>query len=50
MIIKDLINYINENIADGCLTMDSPVYIKDRAEIIEADSLYNDCDKFTIGV
>lgn len=50
MTIKDLLEYINENIEDGCLTENSKVNINDGVDVIEAYSLHNDCDELTISV
>ena len=45
--IKELLEYINENIADGVFTEDSTVNISD-CEQLEASGLYNDCGELTI--
>lgn len=50
MTVKDLLTYIEENIADGCLTEQSQVNINDGAEFIKAYSLRNDHNELTIGV
>lgn len=49
MTVKDLIEYINENLADGTLHDDSEVCVKDFEGTVPADSLYNDADELTIG-
>ena len=45
--IKELLEYINENIADGVFAEDSTVNISD-SELLVASSLYNDCGELTI--
>lgn len=50
MTIKDLLEYIEENIADGTLTEESVVNIADADGPIEANCLTNDCNELTICV
>jgi hypothetical protein len=49
MNIEDLLNYINENLADGTLHMDSMICVKDFEGTVPADSFYNDADELIIG-
>lgn len=48
MTVKDLMDYIKENLADGTLHKESKVNISNGEEAIEACSLYNDCCELTI--
>lgn len=50
MTVKDLIEYINENLEDGCLDIASEVNVKDCDGTIPADGLLNDCGELTIVV
>ncbi|WP_155998325.1 hypothetical protein [Lachnoclostridium phytofermentans] len=49
MTVGELLEYIHENISDGCLTKDSIVVLKTYEGDIPADSLFNDCNELTIG-
>ena len=48
MIIKELLEYINENITDGVLSSDSEVIIRVEHETAEVTSLFNDYNELTI--
>lgn len=49
MTVGELLEYIHENIEDGCLTEDSLVVLKTFDGNIPADTLLNDCNELTIG-
>jgi hypothetical protein len=51
MKVKELMNYIEENLADGCLTEDSEIIIQDDDSMdLEITALYNNCKQLTIEV
>lgn len=50
MKIKDLKDYIDENLADGCLNEDDEVYVKDDGEHFEVKALLNDAHELVISL
>jgi hypothetical protein len=50
MTVKVLMDYINENLADGTLDIDSEVCVKEFGETVPANCLFNDAGELTIEV
>lgn len=48
MTIEDLLNYVNENLADGTLHMDSLVCVKNCDGNVPSGSFFNDADELAI--
>lgn len=48
MKIKNLMEYIQENLADGTLNEDDNLYVGDLGERFEVVSLFNDAHQLTI--
>ena len=48
--VKELLEYINENLSDGTLTNESKVYVHDGCEAINAEAIFNDAKELTIAV
>lgn len=48
MKVKDLRNYIEENLADGCLNEDDEVYVNDAGMRYEVVALFNHAHELII--